>query len=49
MRTQEALDLRAAELAEQSRVASALAAEALRDQWLGAPNQTYVIENKKEE
>ncbi|SKX74229.1 Uncharacterised protein [Mycobacteroides abscessus subsp. abscessus] len=43
MRTQEALGQRAAELAERSRATSALAAEALRDQWLRVPNQTYVI------
>lgn len=47
MRTQEQLDQRAAELAEQSRVASALAAESLRSQWLGAPNRTHVIESKE--
>ncbi|CPS10877.1 Uncharacterised protein [Mycobacteroides abscessus subsp. abscessus] len=43
MRTQEALGQRAAELAEQSRMVTARAAEALRDQWLRQPNQTYVI------
>ncbi|MBN7329811.1 hypothetical protein [Mycobacteroides abscessus] len=48
MRAQEALGLRAAELVEHSSTKSALAAEALRDQWLHAPNQTYVIENKEE-
>ncbi|MBN7483746.1 hypothetical protein [Mycobacteroides abscessus] len=47
MRTQEALDQRAAELPEQSRTVTARAAEALRDQWLGVPNQTYVMEGKK--
>lgn len=46
MRTQEALNQRAVELAEQSRVTSALAAEALRDQWLARPNLTHVIEKK---
>ncbi|SLF01714.1 hypothetical protein [Mycobacteroides abscessus] len=44
MRTEEQLDQRAA---EQSRVASALAAESLRSQWLGAPNRTHVIESKE--
>ncbi|SKF72753.1 Uncharacterised protein [Mycobacteroides abscessus subsp. abscessus] len=48
MRTQEALGQLAAELAEQSRRVTSRAAEALRDQWLGAPNQTHVIESKKE-
>lgn len=48
MKTQEALDQRAAELAEQSRMVTARAVEALRDQWLAEPNRTHVIENKKE-
>ncbi|MDQ8119587.1 hypothetical protein [Mycobacteroides abscessus] len=48
MRTQEALNERAVELAERSRATSALAAEALRAQWLVEPNRTHVIENKKE-
>ncbi|MCV7303745.1 MULTISPECIES: hypothetical protein [Mycobacteroides] len=47
MRAQEALGLRAAELVEQSRTKSALAVEALRDQWLRVPNQTHVMEGKK--
>lgn len=47
MRTQEQLGQRAAELSEQSRVASALAAEALRAQWLITPNRTHVMEGKK--
>ncbi|CPW82803.1 hypothetical protein [Mycobacteroides abscessus] len=47
MRTQEALGQRAAELAELSRTVTARAAEALRDQWLTAPNQTYVIKEGK--
>lgn len=46
--TQEDLNQRAVELAERSRLASALAAEALRGQWLTTPNRTHVIENKKE-
>ncbi|MBV0917228.1 hypothetical protein KC238_08155 [Mycobacteroides chelonae] len=46
MRTQEELNRRAAELAERSRVASALAAESLRGQWLTAPNGVHVIEKK---
>ncbi|NOS09343.1 hypothetical protein [Mycobacteroides abscessus] len=47
MRTQEALDLRAAELVEQSRRVTARAAEAPRDQWLTEPNRTHVIESKE--
>ncbi|MBN7385466.1 hypothetical protein [Mycobacteroides abscessus] len=47
MRTQEALNQRAVELAEQSRVTSALAAESLRAQWLTAPNGVHVIEKKR--
>lgn len=47
MRTQEALDQRAAELVERSRTKSARAVEALRAQWLGAPNRTHVIESKE--
>ncbi|MBN7493072.1 hypothetical protein I3U56_21695 [Mycobacteroides abscessus subsp. abscessus] len=49
MRTQEALDQRAAELAERSCATSALAAESLRAQWLTAPNGTYVIEKKEKD
>ncbi|SKG53533.1 Uncharacterised protein [Mycobacteroides abscessus subsp. massiliense] len=48
MRTQEALGQRAAELAEQSRMVTARAAEALRDQWLAEPNRAHVIEKNKE-
>ncbi|MBE5456035.1 hypothetical protein E3G52_002930 [Mycobacteroides abscessus] len=47
MRTQEDLNQRAAELAERARETSALAAEALRSQWLTKPNGTHVIENKE--
>lgn len=47
MRTQEQLDRALAELSERSRVASALAAEALGEQWLTEPNQTHVMEGKK--
>ncbi|SIG37362.1 Uncharacterised protein [Mycobacteroides abscessus subsp. abscessus] len=47
MRTQEALGQRAAELAERSRAASALAAESLKAQWLITPNQTHIMEGKK--
>ncbi|SHU55369.1 Uncharacterised protein [Mycobacteroides abscessus subsp. abscessus] len=47
MRTQEALGQRAAELAEQSRMVTARAAEALRDQWLAEPNRAHVIESKE--
>lgn len=49
MRTQEALNERAVELAERSRAASARAAEALRDQWLAKPNGTHVIEKRRSE
>ncbi|CPX22485.1 Uncharacterised protein [Mycobacteroides abscessus] len=49
MRTQEALDQRAAELVEQSRMVTARAAESLRAQWLTAPNGTYVIEKKEKD
>lgn len=45
--TQEELHKRAAELAERSRLASALAAESLRAQWLAAPNGTFVVEKKR--
>lgn len=41
--TQEELSARAAELPEQSRMVTARAVEALRDQWLRVPNQTHVI------
>ncbi|WP_202909681.1 hypothetical protein [Mycobacteroides abscessus] len=47
MRTQEELNQRAVELAERSRATSALAAEALRAQWLTKPNRTFVIEKKR--
>ncbi|MBN7461993.1 hypothetical protein PP568_09920 [Mycobacteroides abscessus] len=47
--TQEELNRRAVEVAERSRLASALAAESLRAQWLVEPNRTFVVENKKEE
>lgn len=47
--TQEDLNQRAAELAERSRLASARAAEALREQWLAKPNGTHVIEKKRSE
>lgn len=47
MRTQEQLGLRAAELSEQSRTKSGRAVEALRAQWLDAPNRTHVIESKE--
>ncbi len=46
--TQEELHRRAAELSEQSRTKSALAAESLKAQWLAKPNRTYVIEKSKE-
>lgn len=49
MRTQEELNQRAAELAERSRAASALAAESLVSQWLVAPNGTHVIEKRRSE
>lgn len=45
--TQEELGQRAAELAERSRVTSALAAESLRAQWLTKSNGVHVIENKE--
>lgn len=48
MRTQEDLNQRAVELAERSRLASALAAESLRARWLTKPNGTHVIEKNKE-
>ncbi|WP_457125833.1 hypothetical protein [Mycobacteroides abscessus] len=47
MSTQEELHRRAAELAERSRVTSARAAEALRAQWLTAPNGVHVIEKRR--
>lgn len=47
MRSQEELGQRAAELAERSRAASALAAESLRSQWLSVPNGTHVIEKRR--
>lgn len=47
MRTQEELGRRAAELAERSRLASALAAESLKAQWLAAPNRTFVVEKRR--
>lgn len=47
--TQEELGQRAAELAEQSREKSALAAESLKAQWLARPNGTHVIEKKRSE
>ncbi|WP_183114023.1 hypothetical protein [Mycobacteroides abscessus] len=47
MRTQEELGRRAVELAERSRAVSALAAEALRAQWLTVPNGTFVVEKKR--
>lgn len=46
MRTQEALNERAVEIAERSRATSARAAESLRAQWLTAPNGVHVIEKK---
>lgn len=49
MRTQEVLGRRAVEIAERSQAKSALAAEALRDQWLAKPNGTHVIEKKRSE
>lgn len=49
MRTQEALNQRAVELAERSRAASARAAESLRAQWLTEPNRTHVIEKRRSE
>lgn len=49
MRTQEDLNQRAVELAERSRLSSALAAESLRAQWLARPNRTHVIEKKRSE
>ncbi|SID53725.1 Uncharacterised protein [Mycobacteroides abscessus subsp. abscessus] len=49
MRTQEELGRRAAELAERSRLASALAAESLKAQWLVEPNRTHVIEKRRSE
>lgn len=49
MRTQEALNRRAIELAERSRAASARAAESLRAQWLTAPNRTFVVEKRRSE
>lgn len=48
MRTQDELHRRAVELAERSRLSSALAAESLRAQWLTKPNGTHVIEKNKE-
>ncbi|WP_183114028.1 hypothetical protein [Mycobacteroides abscessus] len=49
MRTQEELNQRAVELAERSRATSARAAEALRSQWLAAPNRTFVVEKKEKD
>lgn len=49
MRTQEALNERAAELAERSRAKGARAAESLRAQWLTEPNRTFVIEKRRSE
>lgn len=46
--TQEELNQRAAELAEQSRAKGARAVESLRAQWLAKPNRTFVIEKNKE-
>lgn len=45
--TQEELGQRAFELAEQSRVTSARAAESLASQWLVAPNRTFVVEKRR--
>ncbi|MDO3013228.1 hypothetical protein P5V34_04405 [Mycobacteroides abscessus subsp. abscessus] len=47
--TQEELHRRAVELAEQSRVTSALAAESLKAQWLARPNGTFVVEKRRSE
>lgn len=47
MRTQEALNHRAAELAERSRVKSTRASESLRAQWLTEPNRTFVVEKSE--
>lgn len=47
--TQEALNQRVIELAERSRVTSALAAESLASQWLTTPNRTFVVEKNKED
>lgn len=47
--TQEELHRRSVELAERSRATSALAAEALKAQWLAEPNRTFVVEKKRSE
>ncbi|SLJ13448.1 hypothetical protein [Mycobacteroides abscessus] len=49
MRTQEDVNQQAAELAERSRATSALAVEALKAQWLAAPNRTFVVEKKEKD
>lgn len=47
MRTQEQLGCTQSELSEQSRTKSGRVVEALRAQWLDAPNRTHVIESKE--
>lgn len=47
--TQEELNRRAVELAEQSRAKGARAAESLRAQWLAKPNRTFVVEKKEKD